>query len=156
MFAAIQALVDEGLAAKGLSPNQGNAAPTLYALARQEYGDATGTPPSTLAQCNADNGTQGTSKCVFHNITRGGNSTQCVQITAFAETTPNCYFYGTIANFEGAYGSTLVGLTTTNASKYNQNVSAYPAKAGWSFANGLGSVNASNLLAAWKSFVNAP
>jgi subtilase family serine protease len=156
MFAAVQALVDQGLSAKGLSPNQGNAAPTLYALARQEYGDAKGSPPSTLAQCNADNGTKGTSKCVFHNITRGGNSTQCVQIAEADEVTPDCYFYGTIANFEGGYGSTLVGLTTTNASKYNQNVAAFPAQSGWSFANGLGSVNASNLLAAWKSFVNAP
>jgi subtilase family serine protease len=156
MFAAVQALVDQGLAAKGLSPNQGNAAPTLYALARQEYGDATGTPPATLAQCNADNGTKGTGQCVFHNITRGGNSTQCVQIAEADEVTPNCYFYGTIANFQGGYGSTLVGLTTTNASKYNQNVAAFPAQAGWSFANGLGSVNASNLLTAWKSFVNAP
>jgi hypothetical protein len=79
-----------------------------------------------------------------------------VQIAEADEVTPDCYFYGTIANFEGGYGSTLVGLTTTNASKYNQNVAAFPAQSGWSFANGLGSVNASNLLAAWKSFVNAP
>jgi subtilase family serine protease len=156
MFAGVQALVDQGLSSKGLSPNQGNAAPTLYALARQEFGDATGSVPSTLAQCNADNGAKGTGKCVFHNITRGGNSTQCVQIAEFEETTPDCYFYGTISNFEEGFGPTQVGLTSTNASKYNSKTYAFGSQPGWSFANGLGSVNASNLYSAWKSFVNAP
>lgn len=156
MFAGIQALIDQGLSKHGVSANQGNAAPTLYALARKEYGDATGGAPSTLAQCDADNGTKGTSKCVFHNITGGGNSTQCIQVQAFAQVTPNCYFYGTIQNFEGFYGPTLVGLTSTNATKYNSNTAAFAAQPGWSFANGLGSVNANNLFSAWKAFVNAP
>jgi len=79
MFAGIQALMDQGLAARGLPMDQGNAAPTLYALAAQEYGGATGTPPATLAACNANNGTTGTSGCVFHNVTSGSNSTQCIE-----------------------------------------------------------------------------
>ncbi|MFK2875526.1 S53 family peptidase [Rhodanobacter hydrolyticus] len=156
MFAGIQALIDQGMSKAGLSTDQGNAAPTLYALARSEYGDATGAVPSTLAQCDADNGTKGTAKCVFHNITGGGNSTQCIEVEAFAETTPDCYFYGTIANFEGFYGSTKIGLTSTSATKYNPTTAAYAAQPGWSFANGLGSVNAGNLYSAWKAFVNAP
>ena len=155
MFAGIQALIDQGLYQAGAwSPDQGNAAPTLYELARNEYGGPTGSTPSTLDQCNANNGTKGTSKCVFYNITGGGNSTQCVQLQG--ETTPDCYFYGTIANFEGFYGPTQVGLTSTSASKYNSTTAAYAAKAGWSFANGLGSVNAVNLLSAWKKFNALP
>ncbi|RDS81558.1 hypothetical protein DWU98_09985 [Dyella monticola] len=156
MFAGIQALIDQGLSQAGLSANQGNAAPTLYELARNEYGAPTGKSPSTLAGCNSSNGTSGTSKCVFHNITTGGNSTQCIQIAEFAQTTPDCYFYGTIQNFLQAYGPTKVGLTATSTSKYNANTAAFSAGPGWSFANGLGSVNAGNLLSAWKKFVNAP
>ncbi|HKT30414.1 S53 family peptidase [Dyella sp.] len=156
MFAGIQALIDQGLSNAGLSKNQGNAAPTLYELARHEYGGPTGSAPGTLAKCNASNGTNGTGKCVFYNVTTGGNSTQCVQVAAFAETTPDCYFYGTIQNFQQFYGPTLVGLTSASTSNYNSNTAAFSAQPGWSFANGLGSVNAGNLLSAWKAFVNAP
>jgi subtilase family serine protease len=150
MFAGIQALIDQGLASAGGSAYQGNAAPTLYELARNEFGGPTGSAPSTLAACNADNGTKGTGKCVFHNITDGGNSTQCIELQG--ETTPDCYFYGTSENFEGFYGPTKLGLTSSNATKYNSTTAAYAAQAGWSAANGLGSVNTSNLLKAWKSF----
>lgn len=156
MFAGIQALIDQGLHNAGLPANQGNAAPTLYELARNEYGGPTGKVPGTLAKCNSNNGTNGTSSCVFYNITTGGNSTQCVQIAAFSQTTPDCYFYGTIQNFLQFYGPTQVGLTATSTSNYNSNTAAYAAQAGWSFANGLGTVNAGNLLTAWKAFVNAP
>lgn len=156
MFAGIQALIDQGLSKAGVSADQGNAAPTLYALARNEYGDATGAVPATLTQCNADNGNKGSSKCVFHNITGGGNSTQCIQVEAFTETTPDCYFYGTIANFQGLFGSTKIGLTSTSTTKYSPTTAAYAAHAGWSFATGLGSVNATNLYSAWMAFVNAP
>ncbi|HKT29866.1 S53 family peptidase [Dyella sp.] len=150
MFAGIQALIDQGLSSAGGSVDQGNAAPTLYELARNEFGGPTGSAPSTLAACNANNGTKGTGKCVFHNITDGGNSTQCIELQG--EVTPDCYFYGTIQNFEGFYGPTQVGLTSSNATKYNSTTAAYAAQAGWSGANGLGSVNATNLLSAWKSF----
>ncbi|RDS80048.1 S53 family peptidase [Dyella psychrodurans] len=156
MFAGIQALIDQGLSNLGLSANQGNAAPTLYELARNEYGGATGGAPSSLAACNADNGTKGTSKCVFHNITDGGNSTQCIDVAAFSETTPDCYYYGTINNLFGFYGPTQVGLTSSSTTTYNSKTAAFAAQAGWSFANGLGSVNANNLFSAWKKFVNAP
>jgi subtilase family serine protease len=158
MFAGVQAVLDQGLYAAGAwSPNQGNAAPTLYELARNEYGGATGSTPSTLAQCDSDNGTKGTGKCVFYNITSGGNSTQCIQVAAFAQVTPDCYFYGTIQNYlEGFYGPTLVGLTSTSATKYNSNTAAFSSTPGWSFANGLGSVNANNLYSAWKKFMGLP
>jgi subtilase family serine protease len=133
MFAGIQALIDQGLAGAGLSPSQGSAAPTLYALAAHEFGGAGGGAPATLSTCNADNGTKGTAKCVFHNITSGGNSTQCIQIQAFGDVTPDCYFYGTIANYEEFYGATLVGLTSTSTSKYYNNTATFAAQPGWSF-----------------------
>lgn len=151
MFAGIQALMDQGLAAKGLSPNQGNAAPTLYALAADEYGGAKGNPPATLAACNADNGAKGTGKCVFHNVTRGSIATQCVQQLPNV-VTPDCYYYGALPN--SWLGSIQTGLTSTNASKYNATTEAFAARPGWSFASGLGSVDANNLLSAWKAFVN--
>jgi len=161
MFAGIQALMDQGLAARGLPADQGNAAPTLYALAAQEYGGPTGPAPASLAACNANNGINGTSSCVFHNITRGSNSTNCRQQGAYPEgfggyVTPNCYFY---ASGESQYGFEFqVGLTTTDAAPTSYGVSnkAFGAQPGWSFTSGLGSVNATNLLMAWRAFVNAP
>jgi len=164
MFASIQALIDQGLADKGLRSNQGNAAPTLYALASEEYGSASTRPPATLAGCQADNGSVGTAQCVFHDITLGGNSTNCesATITFTGGTpstinTPDCYIYQTVTlsnNFES--GTFNVGLTSTSTTQYNSNTAAFAAQPGWDFANGLGSVNAQNLLKAWEAFVYAP
>jgi subtilase family serine protease len=148
MFAGIQALIDQGLAMRGLPASQGNAAPTLYALAQQEYGDA-GDKAATLATCDADNGTDGTGQCVFHNVTRGSISTECIQEAPAI--TSHCYFVGTIGQ-----GELQVGLTSTDATTYNPKTKAYAARPGWSFASGLGSVNTANLLKAWRNFVGAP
>jgi subtilase family serine protease len=149
MFAGVQALIDQGLAMRGLPADQGNAAPTLYALAQQEYGGATGAAPASLANCNADNGSA-TANCVFHNVTRGSISTECYQELPDIAT-PDCYFFGTLAQ-----GALQIGLTSTDANAYSPAVKAYSAQPGWSFAAGLGSVNAQNLLKAWRSFVHAP
>ena len=153
MFAGIQALIDQGLTRNSLPPNQGNAAPTLYALASLEYGGSSGPAPASLAACSADNGNNGTANCVFHNITRGNISTQCFEPTNGAFTTPNCYYYGLVAQ-----NNDKLGLTTTDATPAGYGVSnkAYGAQPGWSFASGLGSVNAKNLLIAWRAFINAP
>jgi len=156
MFAGIQALMDQGLHERGLPLDQGNAAPTLYALAAQEYGGATGATPASLATCSADNGATGTSSCVFHNVTSGSISTQCWEQTSGFEkfNTTNCYFYSSGQNFEGY---TKTGLTTTDAAPTSYGVSnkAFGAQPGWSFTSGLGSVNATNLLMAWRAFENA-
>jgi subtilase family serine protease len=172
MFAGVQALIDQGIAMRGLPADQGNAAPTLYALAAQEYGTGTGNPPATLAACSADNGESGTASCVFHNITRGSNSTQCIsflpgsagytyQTTNGLSTTPNCYFYGTYSNLTAgstSLGAANTGLTSSESTPttYTAANKAYPAQPGWSFTSGLGSVNATNLLIAWRAFDNAP
>ncbi len=156
MFAGIQALMDQGLAARGLSADQGNAAPTLYALAAQEYGSSSGPVPTSLATCSADNGANGTSSCVFHNITRGSTSSECYQQEG-AFTTSNCYYFDTVTPY-GPGTQQQVGLTSTDSSptNYSSDNKAYGARPGWSFATGLGSVNATNLLIAWRAYVNAP
>lgn len=152
MFAGIQALMDQGLFEAGLPASQGNAAPTLYALAAKEYGGPTGTAPATLDGCSSDNGTKGTAKCVFHNVVRGGISTQCYQLNGATTPTPDCFFY--ITNPQFLLGPGQLGLMSTDPSKkYNAKTEAFAAQPGWSFATGLGSVDANNLLAAWKSFV---
>ncbi|HEY0197498.1 MAG TPA: protease pro-enzyme activation domain-containing protein [Rhodanobacter sp.] len=157
MFAGIQAVMDQGLAARGLSLDQGNAAPTLYALAAQEYGTGTGSAPGSLAACNSNNGINGTSNCVFYNITRGSNSVNCAVLTA-AEggtgSTPNCYIYGMLQM--PGYTPTPIGLTALDTTAYNPQTKAYSAQPGWSFAAGLGSVNARNLLIAWRAYDHAP
>ena len=142
MFAGIQALIDQSMVYAGQPADQGDAAPTLYALASAEYGSKASQAPASLAACNADHGTKGTSGCVFHNVTRGSIATQCIYAT-----TPDCYIYGTIKNY-----AIPVGLTSLSSSKYNATTEAYRAHPGWSFAAGLGSVNAANLVKAWLAF----
>ncbi|OOG40363.1 protease pro-enzyme activation domain-containing protein [Rhodanobacter sp. C05] len=168
MFAGIQALIDQGLAARGLNQDQGNAAPTLYALAANEYGSATQPNSASLSTCNANNGATGTSGCVFHNVTSGSISTACYSETgagtyaAQSFLTPNCYYYNTLL-VDGTAGTanTLtvnIGLTTSDANPtgYTPTNKAFSAQPGWSFAAGLGSVNVTNLLIAWRAFVGAP
>ncbi|RDI96990.1 hypothetical protein DVT68_19055 [Dyella solisilvae] len=148
MFAGIQALIDQGLAAKGLPANQGNAAPALYALAAQEFGNAQQKKaPESLDVCSADSDKKKSAACVFHNITRGSISTQCVQQMPYVAT-PDCFFYGQLAD------GVTEGLTSTSLSTYDATTEAYVARPGWSFAAGLGSVNAVNLLGAWKAYLN--
>ncbi|MFK2879391.1 S53 family peptidase [Rhodanobacter hydrolyticus] len=132
MFAALQALVDQasGTAQHPVQP-QGVAAATLYALAAQEYGSPTSENTASVTSCNADHGSNNDG-CVFHNVTRGGIATNCT------------YGAGTCYAYDGTFG-----LESLNATTYQE---AYPAQPGWSFASGLGSVNATNLVNAWKAF----
>lgn len=152
MFAGIQALIDQGLAKRGLPQDQGNAAPTLYALAAYEYGGPSGPAPASRAVCSADNGTNGTVGCMFHDITRGSIASNCFQDQP-AFTSPNCYYYGTSP--DGAGGTYSLGLTTADAAPtaYGMQNQAFAARPGWSFASGLGSVNAAMLLRGWQRFI---
>jgi hypothetical protein len=166
MFGGIQALIDQGLAARGMPKDQGNAAPTLYALAANEYGSAGKPNSASLSTCNADNGATGTEGCVFHNVTRGSISSACESMTGtgvyapYGYTTPNCYYYTSYVRQSSSKGTETinVGLTTSDANptSYTPANKAFSAQPGWSFASGLGSVNATNLLIAWRAFVGAP
>jgi hypothetical protein len=162
MFAGLQALVDQKLVNGGQPKAQGNAAPTLYALAAAEYGGPTGASPSTLAACNADNGANGTSDCVFHNVTRGSITTNCYEQTS-GETslTNNCFFLADLADYSVntifgpiPIGAVHMGLTSTVTAPTGLNAKneAFTARPGWSFASGLGSVDAGNLVKAWLAY----
>ncbi len=157
MFAGIQALVDQKLAGAGRSQMQGNAAPTLYALAAKEYGSPTSGPTDALKACNADNGNDGTQSCVFHNVTRGSIATNCAQ--GLGDDDPilsNCYFVADLPQYNTGLGyfPIQIGLTSMDANpqSYSAKTEAFAARPGWSFASGLGSVNATNLANAWLSY----
>lgn len=165
MFAGMQALVDQKQANAGKTLQQGNAAPTLYALAAAEYGGPTGATPGTLAACNADNGANGTGDCVFHNVTRGSITTNCYeQTTGETSLTTNCFFLADLADYSVntifgpiPIGPVHMGLTSTLTAPTGLNAKneAFTARPGWSFANGLGSVDAGNLTKAWLAYSKA-
>jgi subtilase family serine protease len=130
MYAGIQALVDQSAHGK-----QGVAAPTLYALATAQYGAAgASTPPASLAACSSDNPNIANAGCVFHNVVRGGISTNCFTATG------NC-----------STGILAAGLTSQAT---DGSFVEYAAAPGWNIASGLGSVDAQNLVNAWLSYLS--
>ena len=153
MFAGIQALIDQGLKVRGLPAAQGNAAPTLYALAAKQYGSPAHAAPG-LDTCNADHGASGTANCIFHNVTRGSISSECVGIDEMYVKfdTPNCYYFGLAQQDEWKVGLTTIDAAPTGYGVPNK---AYGAHPGWSFASGLGSVDTTNLLVAWRAYEKA-
>ncbi len=122
VMAGIEALVVQR---KGAS--QGNAAPRLYALAQTEFESA-----ATLAACNSSNGPTRSRACVFRPVTRGDSAAPC------ATGSPNC--------FSDSESRRRIGVLSTSTSREQD---AYPTALGWSFATGLGSVDVTNLLAAY-------
>jgi subtilase family serine protease len=153
MFAGIQARIDQALGSNGIAANQGNAAPVLYALAQQEYGTAMAPNNASLTNCASNyNTSSGNTGCVFHNIVRGSNSAECYQPTSPVWTTNNCYYLGTIEN-----GSVQIGLTSQQVTpvSYTADNRAYGAHAGWNMTTGLGSVDALNLVTAWKQYASS-
>jgi hypothetical protein len=125
-FAGIMALVVQQTGSA-----QGNANAVLYSLAGNEYG-TTGTPNTeALAACNAGQGNQVSSTCLFYDVTLGDTTVPC------ATGSPNCYTVSA--------GDAQGVLSTSGASL----VPAYQAGTGWDFATGLGSVNVANLVGGW-------
>ena len=123
-FASVQALINQ----KAGGP-QGNPAPIIYRLAKAEFGTSSDPHTSRLDECNATKGNAVSSSCIFHDITAGNNDVPC---------------YGT----NDCYGSTLdlFGVLSTSDAKLGV---AYPARTGWDFTTGLGSVNVTNLVNSW-------
>jgi len=119
VMAGIQALVNQR---KGR--RQGNAAPILYAFARQQYG-VTGNP-----NCSADLGIKIEADCVFHDVVTGDSDVYCRGST-------DCY------RPSGTYG-----VLSTTRTRYQP---SYDAGRGYDFSTGLGSVNAYNLVMQWPS-----
>lgn len=126
-FAGVMALVGQQTAAA-----QGNANYVLYTLAGDEYGT---TAPNTqaLSACNAGQGNQVSSTCLFYDVTLGDTTVPC------QTGSPNCYTT-TSGDPQGV-------LSTSGASL----AAAYQAATGWDLATGLGSVNIANLVQGWTT-----
>ncbi len=117
IWAAFQALVNQHTGAK-----QGNPNPTLYSLAKTEYG-ASG---STTCNSSATGGPA--SSCIFYDVTQGDMDVNCTG-------TNNCY------KPSGTYG-----VLSTSDSTYTK---AFGTGTGWDYATGIGSVNVYNLVMGW-------
>ena len=117
IMASIQALVNQKTGAK-----QGNPNPTLYALAKTEYG------ASGSTTCNSTSGKGTSSSCLFYDVTQGDMDVNCTG-------THNCY-----------RPSGTNGVLSTSTTTYSK---AYGTGTGWDFATGIGTVNAANLVNNW-------
>jgi subtilase family serine protease len=126
--AAIVALLDESKATQAAPDGrQGSIAPMLYALGALEYGSNAAPLASSLAACNAGEGTNIGSHCAFHDITLGTNAMPCS-------------VSGSLAGSCAAEGGDAYGIITANGG------AAYPAGRGYDLATGLGSVDAGQVV----------
>jgi pro-kumamolisin-like protein/subtilase family protein len=112
-MAGVQALVNQAS-----NDRHGNVGPTLYGLARKQYGTAA----SPAAGCKASDTT-----CVFHDVATGDNDVPCFAGTGDCYTKPGQH-YGIVSD------GGRVSLAT-----------AWKAGKGYDYATGLGSVNVANL-----------
>ncbi len=117
IVAAIQALVNQKQGAR-----QGNPNPTLYALAKTEFGTAGNEACISAKGRNAD------ASCIFYDVSLGDMDVNCTGAH-------NCYLPG------GTYG--VLSVKDTAYGK------AYAAHKGWDFATGIGTINAANLVNNW-------
>ncbi|WP_165418510.1 S53 family peptidase [Dyella amyloliquefaciens] len=117
IMAGIQALVNQKIGASVGNPN-----PTLYSLAKTEYGTSGST------SCNSSNGNAAGGSCIFYDVTQGDMDVNCTG-------THSCY------RPSGTYG--VLSTSTTSYAK------AYGTGTGWDFATGIGTVNAANLVNNW-------
>jgi subtilase family serine protease len=130
-FAGIAALIQQAL--DGFTPGTklGNPAPVFYQIAAGQYGT-----PLGLNQCNATLGKKISSSCVFYVVTAGDNSEPCAAGTANCKTDK--------ASTQG------IGVLYAHVGKKTEY--AYPAQSGYSLATGLGTVNVTNLVAAYSNY----
>jgi subtilase family serine protease len=124
----------------------------IQALVNQSTGSAQGNPNSvyySLAASDSCNSSTGqTSGCVFHFVTEGDNDVNCSGTeNCFGAPTRTTTGSGRHGGFGGGgNGMTAGGILSTSSSSDSP---AYSAHSGWSFASGLGSVNAYNLVTNW-------
>ena len=120
----------------------------IQALVNQSTGSAQGNPNyvyyqlAATATCDSSNGDPGVSACVFHNVTQGDIDVNCGGAqNCFGETA------STVFGRRGGNGqSTANGALSSSDQSY---APAFGTAAGWNFANGIGSVNAFNLVNNW-------
>jgi subtilase family serine protease len=124
-FAGIEALINQ----KTGSP-QGNPNFVLYRLAALEFGSTSNPNQTNLALCNASNGNQVGSSCIFYDVTKGDIDLPC-------SGTLDCY----------VVADRRLGVLSTSDLTLDV---AYPSGQGWDYATGLGSVNVANLVESWE------
>lgn len=110
----------------------------LQALVNQHMGGLQGNPNYVYYPLAA------TSPAIFHSVTQGDIDMNC-------SGTVNCYgVVGTIGYGRGGRpaGTTWGGALSVSSSSFTI---AYPAAASWNFANGIGSVDAYQLVMNWSS-----
>jgi subtilase family serine protease len=123
-FAGMVALVNQSELAAGRGGRQGNANYVLYKLATAQ----------TASACNSTTGPAAT--CTFNDVTVGNNSVIC------DPGSPNC------SNQTASGFGVLVEPSTPNP-PFSATTPAWTTTTGYDLATGLGSVNASNLIANW-------
>ncbi|HKF43430.1 MAG TPA: hypothetical protein VKG01_10040 [Thermoanaerobaculia bacterium] len=126
ILAGIQALVNQKTGAR-----QGNPNPVYYQLAATEYG-STGS-----SDCNSANGNGVAVNCIFYDVSQGDMDVNCTGGN-------DCY---------NSSGPNTVGVLSTSNSSF---VPAYGATAGWDFATGIGTLNATNLVINWPTGEPSP
>jgi subtilase family serine protease len=127
----------------------------IQALVNQKNGGAQGNPnyvyyklaaAGSESFCDSEAPGPG---CIFHNVTKGDIDVNCggaAECFGAAQSTPA----GGGRGLRGGFSSTVSynGALSTSATSL---APAYQAVAGWNFATGLGSVDASNLVNNWKN-----
>jgi subtilase family serine protease len=124
IWAGIQALVNQSTGSNWGVPNS-----YIYALANSEYG------ASGSSACNSSLGNGVGAGCVFYDVTLGDMDVPCR--ADGSRGTFNCY----------QDGHTNGLLSTSNSADQP----AYGTNTGWDFATGIGTVNVSNYINAWRS-----
>ena len=132
-FAGIMALINQqqmNTAKLAGSGRQGNASPVLYKIAAAE----------TFASCNSSTmPLTGSATCVFYDITKASDSNS---VPCAGASSPTCS-----SQTAGTNGVIVTASASTTP--------AFDAASGYDFATGLGSINVTNLAAAWKTTVGA-
>ena len=126
-FAGILALIEQSEFNAGRSRRQGNANFVFYKIAQSVANSVC----SSSARTNPTVGPP--ASCVFNDVTKGNNSVPC------AGGSPNCSSASGATN--GVLATTISGTQTP----------AFTTTAGYDQATGLGSVNVTNLAAAWPT-----
>jgi subtilase family serine protease len=138
--AAIVALIDQSQISTAVPDGrQGLLNPTLYSLAAAEYGSA-----ATAAACDASQGAITNAACVFYDVTAGSSAQPC-QVSNYS------------TNAAGSLPASSCGTESGDKTGIMEigGVQSYAAGTGFDIASGLGSINASALIASIAS-VSAP
>ncbi|MGA2399753.1 MAG: protease pro-enzyme activation domain-containing protein [Steroidobacteraceae bacterium] len=135
--AAIVALIDQTQISSTLTDGrQGLLNPTLYSLAANEYGS-----PATASACDASQAAISNAACIFYDVTAGSSAQPC-KVSNYDTMAAGSFPVSTC----GTQSGDATGIMEING------VQSYVAGTGFDIASGLGSINASALIAAFASF----